>query len=84
MARLELVSNYFRQVDLLEEGVSPLEPGVVGVAGQSVVQGALSPGQEVGGALGEDLDSQGHDFLQVNSISAHPDSGIAGYSSKKS
>ena len=43
--------------DLLEEGVSPLEPGVVGVAGQPVVQGALSGWQEVDGTLGEDLDS---------------------------
>ena len=57
--------------NLLEESVSPLEPGVVGVARQSVVQGALSPGQEVGGALGKDLDSQGHYLLRVKTLSKH-------------
>ena len=52
--------------NLLEEGVSPLEPRVVGVAGQLVVQGAIGPREEVGSTFGEYLDSQGHDLLQAN------------------
>ena len=49
---------------LLEEGVPPLVSGVVGVAGQLVVQLTTGPGEEVHGSLGEDLDSQGHDLSQ--------------------
>ena len=50
--------------DSLEEGVSPLVSGVVGVTRQLVVQLAARPSEEVCGPLGEDLDSQWHDVPQ--------------------